>query len=361
MMNRPSTGSDGGEALARRRSASARDLSAGYPPVCSFEAAFELMQDHSAQIGVDCMEAPGMASSTSHHTGRLLGALGLTASLMGIEIVGGLWTGSLALLADAGHMLTDVGGLSMSLLAVWFAQKPPTTENTYGYLRAEILAAVANGVVLFLVAGYILYEAVLRVWAPPEIRAGPMLAIAVLGLGVNLLGMGLLHHGAGTSLNIHGAYLEMLSDTLGSIGVIVAAVIIQSTGFYLIDPLSSAAIGLFILPRTWALVRQALHILMEGVPPHLNIREIEAAMTTVPGVHAVHDLHVWTLTSGKEAMSSHVVVDDLAAGHRILGALHTLLHERFGIEHTTIQLESEPLVQLMPRPDNFLPADRSDN
>lgn len=361
MTNRPSAGSDGGEALARRRSASAHDLSAGYPPACSLEAAFELMQDHFVRIGVDRVEALGMASSASHHTGRLLVALGLTASLMVIEVVGGLWTGSLALLADAGHMLTDVGGLSMSLLAVWFAQKPPTTENTYGYLRAEILAAVANGVVLFLVAGYILYEAVLRVWAPPEIRAGPMLAIAALGLGVNLLGIGLLHHGAGTSLNIHGAYLEMLSDTLGSVGVIVAAVIIQTTGFYLIDPLSSAAIGLFILPRTWALVRQALHILMEGVPPHLNIREIEAAMTTVPGVHAVHDLHVWTLTSGKEAMSSHVVVDDLAAGHRILGALHTLLHERFGIEHTTIQLESEPLVQLMPRPDNFLPADRGDN
>lgn len=361
MTNRPSAGSDGGEALARRRSASAHDLSAGYPPACSLEAAFELMQDHFVHIGVDRVEALGMASSASHHTGRLLVALGLTASLMVIEVVGGLWTGSLALLADAGHMLTDVGGLSMSLLAVWFAQKPPTTENTYGYLRAEILAAVANGVVLFLVAGYILYEAVLRVWAPPEIRAGPMLAIAALGLGVNLLGIGLLHHGAGTSLNIHGAYLEMLSDTLGSVGVIVAAVIIQTTGFYLIDPLSSAAIGLFILPRTWALVRQALHILMEGVPPHLNIREIEAAMTTVPGVHAVHDLHVWTLTSGKEAMSSHVVVDDLAAGHRILGALHTLLHERFGIEHTTIQLESEPLVQLMPRPDNFLPADRGDN
>jgi cobalt-zinc-cadmium efflux system protein len=318
------------------------------------------MQDHSVQIGMDRVEAPGMASSASHHTGRLLWALGLTTSLMVIEIVGGLWTGSLALLADAGHMLTDVGGLSMSLLAVWFAQKPPTMENTYGYLRAEILAAVANGVVLFLVAGYILYEAVLRVWAPPEIHAGPMLAIAVLGLGVNLLGMRLLHHGAGTSLNIHGAYLEMLSDTLGSIGVIVAAVTIQTTGFYLIDPLSSAAIGLFILPRTWALVRQALHILMEGVPPHLNIREIEMAMSTVLGVRAVHDLHVWTLTSGKDAMSGHVVVDDLAASRRILGALHTLLHERFGIEHTTIQLESEPLVQLMSRLDNFLPADRDD-
>jgi cobalt-zinc-cadmium efflux system protein len=312
-------------------------------------------------MGVDRMEAPGMASSASHHTGRLLGALGLTASFMVIEVVGGLWTGSLALLADAGHMLTDVGGLSMSLLAAWFAQKPPTTENTYGYFRAEILAAVANGVVLFLVAGYILYEAVLRVWAPPEIRAGPMLAIAVLGLAVNLLGMGLLHHGAEESLNIRGAYLEVLSDALGSLAVIVAAVVIQTTGFYLIDPLSSAAIGLFILPRTWILMRQALHILMEGVPPHLDIREIEAAMTTVSGVRAVHDLHVWTLTSGKEAMSSHVVVEDLAAGHRILGTLHKLLHERFGIEHTTVQLESELLVQLVPQPDDSSPVDRGDS
>ena len=318
------------------------------------------MRHHSAHTGEDPGKPSGPASSASRHTGRLLWALGLTAGFMAVEVAGGLWTGSLALLADAGHMLTDVGGLSMSLLAVWFAQKPPTMENTYGYLRAEILAAVANGVVLFLVAGYILYEAVLRVWAPPGIHAGPMLAIAVLGLVVNLLGMGLLHHGAGTSLNIHGAYLEMLSDTLSSVGVIGAAVIIQTTGFYLIDPLSSAAIGLFILPRTWALVRQALHILMEGVPAHLNIREIEAAMSAVGGVRAVHDLHVWTLTSGKDAMSSHVVVDDLAAGHRILGALHTLLHERFGIEHTTIQLESEPLVQLMSRPDSVLPADRVD-
>jgi cobalt-zinc-cadmium efflux system protein len=301
-----------------------------------------------------------MASSASQHTRRLLGALGLTASFMVIEVVGALWTGSLALLADAGHMLTDVGGLSMSLLAVRFAQKSPTTENTYGYLRAEILAAVANGVVLFLVAGYILYEAVLRVWAPPEVRAGPMLAIAVLGLGVNLLGMGLLHHGAGKSLNIRGAYLEVLSDALGSIAVIVAAIIIHTTEFYLIDPLSSTAIGLFILPRTWALVRQALHILMEGVPPHLNIREIEVAMTTISGVHAVHDLHVWTLTSGKDAMSSHVVVDNMAAGHRTLGALHTLLHERFGIEHTTIQLEPEPLVQLVSRLDSCSPADRGE-
>jgi cobalt-zinc-cadmium efflux system protein len=315
------------------------------------------MQHSFANIGANRMEASGMISPASRHSGRLVWTLSLTASFMVIEVIGGLWTGSLALLADAGHMLTDVGGLSMSLLAVWFAQKPPTTENTYGYFRAEILAAMANGVVLFVVASYVLYEAFLRVWAPPVIRGGPMLAIAVLGLGVNLLSMGLLHHGAGESLNIHGAYLEVLSDALGSIGVIVAAVIIQTTGFYLVDPLSSAAIGLFILPRTWALMRKALHILMEGVPPHLDIREIERAMITAASVRAVHDLHVWTLTSGKEAMSSHVIVDDLTAGDRILHDLHKLLHERFGIEHTTIQLESELLVQLLSQPDESPPAD----
>jgi cobalt-zinc-cadmium efflux system protein len=297
------------------------------------------------------MEETYVTSPASRHLGQLGWLLGLTGGFMAIEVIGGLWTGSLALLADAGHMLTDVGGLSMSLLAVWFARKPPTAMNTFGYLRTEILAALANGVVLFLVAGYILYEAFHRIWAPLEILSGPMLVIAVLGLGVNLLGIGLLHRGAQESLNIRGAYLEVLSDALGSVGVIVAAVIIQTTGFALVDPLISVAIGLFILPRTWVLMRQALHVLMEGVPPHLNLQQIETAMTTVPGVRAVHDLHIWTLTSGKEAMSSHVVVDDLTAGDRILRELHRLLHEDFGIEHTTIQLEVEPLVQIDARAD----------
>jgi cobalt-zinc-cadmium efflux system protein len=178
-----------------------------------------------------------------------------------------------------------------------------------------------------------------------------MLVIAALGLGMNLLGMGLLHGGAGESMNLRGAYLELLSDALGSVGVILAAVIIQTTGFLLADPMIGAAIGLFILPRTWGLMRQAVHILMEGVPPQLDIREIEAAMTTVHGVRAVHDLHVWTLTSGKDALSSHVVVDEIADGNRILRDLHRLLHERFGIEHTTLQLESEPLVQIALRTD----------
>jgi cobalt-zinc-cadmium efflux system protein len=289
-----------------------------------------------------------MESSASHYTGRLVWVLCLTAGFMVIEAIGGLWTNSLALLADAGHMLTDVGALSMSLLAVRFAQRPPTSMNTYGYLRTEILAALTNGVVLFFVAGSILYEAFQRIWAPLEIHSGPMLAIATVGLAVNLLGMRLLHHGSGESLNIRGAYLEVLSDALGSIGVIVAAVIIQTTGFSIADPLISAAIGLFILPRTWRLIRQALHILMEGVPPHLDVQEIERAMTSVSGVKGVHDLHIWTLTSGKDAMSGHVIVDNPTANNRILRDLHKLLHERFGVEHTTIQLESESLVQIVP-------------
>jgi cobalt-zinc-cadmium efflux system protein len=299
-----------------------------------------------------------MASSASRHTGRLTWVLASTAGFMVIEVIGGLWTGSLALLADAGHMLTDVGGLSMSLLAVWFAQKPPTSMNTYGYLRTEILAALTNGAALFLVAGYVLYEAFHRVWAPPEIQGGAMLIIAVLGLVVNLVGMGLLHRGSGENLNIRGAYMEVLSDALGSVGVIVAALIIQTTGVFLADPIISAAIGLFILLRTWTLMRQALHVLMEGVPPHLDIREIETAMTTVLGVRAVHDLHVWTLTSGKDAMSGHVIVDNLTIGNRILRDLHKLLHERFGIEHTTIQLELESLVQILPESDISSPTDR---
>lgn len=259
-----------------------------------------------------------------------------------------MWTGSLALLADAGHMLTDVGGLSLNLLAIWFARKPPTPAHTYGYFRTEILAALGNGLVLFSVAAFILCEAYRRMWSPPQVLAGPMLVISMLGLAVNLLGMWLLHGGAGESLNLRGAYLELLSDALGSIGVILAAVIIQTTGFTLADPIISVAMGLFILPRTWGLMRQAVHILMEGVPPHLDVQEMEAAMREAHRVRAVHDLYVWTLTSGKEALSAHVLVEDLTDGQHVLGDLQELLRSRFGVEHVTIQLESDrsPLVQL---------------
>jgi cobalt-zinc-cadmium efflux system protein len=280
-------------------------------------------------------------------------ALGLSGGFLVIEVGGALWSGSLALLADAGHLLTDVGGLSLSLLAVWFARKPPTLANTYGYFRLEILAALANGVVLFLVAGYVLYEACTRLWAPPEILWGPMLVIAVLGLGANLLGMWLLHGGAEESLNLRGAYMEVLGDALASVGVILAAVTIRLTGVYLVDPIISGIIGLCLLPRTWRLIRQAVHILMEGVPPHLDVREIEMAMLGVSGVRAVHDLHVWTLTSGKDAMSAHVLVVDRVDREQALWDLQRLLRERFAIEHTTFQFErsASALLQLSLPPE----------
>jgi cobalt-zinc-cadmium efflux system protein len=288
---------------------------------------------------------PGTAAG--RHLGRLAWTLALTASFVVVEVVGGLWTGSLALLADAGHMLADVGGLVLSLLAVWFARRPPSPRNTYGYLRLEILAALANGVVLLVVAGVILYEAYRRFLAPVEILTGPMLVIAVVGLAVNVIGILLLRAGSRESLNVQSAYLEVLSDALGSAAVILAAVVIGATGAAWVDPAASAAIGLFILPRTWRLLGLAVHVLLEGVPPHLDLREIERAISGSHGVRAVHDLHVWTVTSGREALSAHVRVDDLADGRHVLGDLQHLLRERFGIEHVTIQLEAdEPLLQI---------------
>jgi len=286
-------------------------------------------------------------TAAGQHFHRLAWALVITAMVVVLQVIGGLWTGSLALLADAGHMLTDVGGLVLSLLAVWFARRPPSASNTYGYYRMEILAALANGLVLFGVAAVILYEAVRRIWTPPDILAGPMLVIAVVGLGANVLGIWLLHPGAGESLNVRSAYLEVLADAMGSVGVIVAALIVQISGNPLADPIISAAIGLFILPRTWGLMRQAIHVLMEGVPPHLDPSAIQRAMEESHGVRAIHDLHVWTLTSGRDALSAHVRVEDLTDGRHVLGDLQQLLHDRFGIEHVTIQLESDaPLLQI---------------
>lgn len=284
------------------------------------------------------------------HTGPVVWTLCLTGTFLLVEVAGALWTGSLALLADAGHMLTDVGGLGLALFAIWFAARPPTPEKTYGYYRVEILAALVNAVVLLGISAFILYEAYRRFLAPPPVLGGPMLAVAAAGLLVNVAGMWLLRAGAGESLNLRGAYLEVLSDALGSLGMIVAAVIVLATGWYLVDPLVGAAIGLFIIPRTWGLLRQAVNILLEGTPPHVDLAEVERAMAGVAEVRQVHDLHVWTLTSGKHAMSGHVVVEDLAVGNRILRDLHDVLHEQFGIEHTTIQLESKPLVQIVTTP-----------
>jgi cobalt-zinc-cadmium efflux system protein len=273
-------------------------------------------------------------------------ALALTGGFMLVELAGAWWTGSLALAADAAHMLTDVGGLALALFAAWVATRPPTPAKTFGYYRVEILAALVNALLLLLVAGGILWEAYHRVRAPRTILAGPMLAVGALGLAVNLAAARLLRRGAAASLNVRAAYLEVLGDALASVAVLVAAAVVALTGWTLADPLASAAIAVFIVPRTWRLLTQAVNVLLEGVPPHLDLEEIEAAMRAVPGVRAVHDLHVWTLTSGKEAMSAHVVAEDPAEGERLLAELHAVLHARFGIEHTTIQVERDPATAL---------------
>ncbi|HMH51657.1 MAG TPA: cation diffusion facilitator family transporter [Candidatus Acidoferrum sp.] len=273
--------------------------------------------------------------------GALLGSLVITGGFLVVEAAGAVWTGSLALAADAGHMLTDVGGLALALFATWIAARPPTPAKTYGYYRVEILAATVNALLLLAVAGLILVEAYQRLRAPREVLGGPMLAFALAGLAANLVAAWWLHGDARESLNVRAAYLEVLGDALSSLGVIVAALVVMRTGFTLVDPLVSALIALFIVPRTWRLLRQAVNVLLEGTPAHLDLGEIEEAMIRIPGARRVHDLHVWTLTSGREAMSAHVVIDDVRQSERLLEALHAVLHARFGIDHTTIQLDVE--------------------
>jgi cobalt-zinc-cadmium efflux system protein len=270
------------------------------------------------------------------------GTLALTGAFIVVEAVAGFWTGSLALLADAGHMLTDAGGLALALFAIWVAGRPPTPAKTYGYYRAEILAAVVNALVLLGVAVAVLVEAWERFRNPTPLLATPMLVVAALGLAINLVCAWLLRRGAADSLTVRAAYLEVVSDALSSVGVVAAAIVVMLTGWTGADAIVSAGIALFIVPRTWALLRQAVNVLLEGTPAHLELGEIEQAMLAVPGVRGIHDLHVWTLTSGREAMSAHVFVEDVGQSDRLLDALHAVLHARFGIDHTTVQLETEP-------------------
>ena len=285
----------------------------------------------------------GPGTAAGQHKARLKGALALTAGFMVVEAVGGLLTGSLALVADAAHMLTDAGGLALALVAIRFAERPATPQKTFGYVRLEILSALLNAVVLLLLTIFILYEAVGRLIDPPPVMAGPMLAVAVVGLAVNLGSMKLLAAGSSESLNVKGAYFEVMSDMLGSLGVIVAALVVMFTGWRLADPIIGAAIGLFIVPRTWSLLRQAVHILMEGTPPEIDVALLEAAIREVPGVRAVHDLHVWTLTSGLDALACHVVIDDMAQARATLVAVNGIVATRFGLTHTTIQVEDQAL------------------
>lgn len=272
---------------------------------------------------------------------KLLIVLLMTGTFMVIEVVGGLITGSLALLADAGHMLTDVAALGLSAFAMWMAARPSTPEKSYGYHRAEILAAVTNAVVLLLLAILILYEAYRRVFEPPHVLGIPMLLIGLVGLAVNVASMKLLANESASSLNVRSAYLEVLSDAISSVGVILGGVTIWLTGWLLIDPFLSAGISVFIVWRTWALLTQAVHVLMEGVPTHLDAKEVGQAMASVPGVKGIHDLHIWTITSGLDALSAHVVVPVGEDRDAVLGRLQSLLRDRWRIDHATLQIVEE--------------------
>lgn len=293
-------------------------------------------------------DATVASTAAGRHQGRLYMALALTVSFMAIEVVGGLWTGSLALLADAAHMMTDAGGLALALIAIRFAQRPRTPRNTFGYVRTEVLSALTNAVVLLLLTVYILYEAYQRFLNPPEIIGGPMLVVAVTGLVVNLISMRLLASGSEESLNVKGAYFEVLADMLGSLGVIVAAAVVLFTGWRLIDPIIGAGIGLFIVPRTWILLKQAVHILMEGAPAGVDLALLERKLLEVPGVIGAHDLHVWTLTSGLDAMSGHIVVKDGISPITTLATARNLMKTSFGIQHITLQVEDQSLQKAEP-------------
>lgn len=269
---------------------------------------------------------------------RLLWALGLTATFMVVEIVGAILTNSLALLSDAAHMFTDVTALAISLAAVRIGKRAADDRRSYGYQRFEILAAAFNALLLFAVAGYILYEAYERFRSPPQVESTGMLWIAVAGLVINFIAMKLLAAGKEESLNIKGAYLEVWSDMLGSAGVIAAALIIKFTGWNWVDPLVAVGIGLWVLPRTWILLKASMNILLEGTPADVDVGKLRSAIEARPGVIEIHDLHVWSLTSGRHVLTAHVVSDS-ARPQELLREISALLREEYRISHTTIQLE----------------------
>jgi cobalt-zinc-cadmium efflux system protein len=278
-------------------------------------------------------------ASTSER--RLIIVLAMTGLYMLAEAVGGVLTGSLALLADSGHLLGDFLGLAMAVAAIRFARRPATADKTYGFYRAEILAALLNSIALLFVAVWILYAAWQRLNEPfnAHIDALPMLLVASGGLIVTLVGVVLLHGGSHQSLNVRGAFLEVLGDLLGSIGTIIAAVIILNSGWTPADSLISALIGAFVIPRAWELLRSVVDVLLEATPRHLDMPQIEAAMRAQPGVESVHDLHIWTITSGFDAMSGHVRANGRSS-EDVLHDLRSMLRTQFGVEHVTLQVES---------------------
>jgi cobalt-zinc-cadmium efflux system protein len=265
--------------------------------------------------------------------------LALTAGFTVVEVVGGLATDSLALLADAAHMLSDNLAIGLALFAIWLAGRPSTPERSFGYQRAEILAALANGILLVALAIWIFVEAGRRLSDPPEVLAGWVAAVAVLGLAVNLAAALILHRGGADSLNLQAALRHVLADALGSAGVLVSAIVIVTTGWRYADPIAGAVIGVLVLASSWSVLRDSVHILLEGAPKGVDARELGRRLAELPGVVEVHDLHVWTITSGFPALSAHVLVERGDDCHARRRELEDVLRREYGIEHTTLQVD----------------------
>ncbi len=281
---------------------------------------------------------------------RLALTLVLAAAYMLAEAVGGWLTGSLALLADAGHMLSDAAALGLSLFAIWIGQRPPTPRRTWGYYRTEILAALANGAALVAISVWVVFEAVERFRNPPAVDAPLMMAIAAGGLVVNLIGLAILSGGRNDSLNVRGAWLHVLTDALGSVQAIAAGALIWGFGWKWADPAASILISLLVVWSAWHLLKETVGVLMEGTPAHIDLDKVRDTLACLPGVCGVHDLHVWTITSGMEALSAHLVVVEEASTTTVLRQVQTALHDRFGIHHATVQIEPEPCAQCSAHP-----------
>lgn len=271
---------------------------------------------------------------------RLSLVLSLTALYMVAEAVGGWWTGSLALLADAGHMFTDVAALALALTAAWFGSRPATSKKTFGYYRLEIIAALVNGVALVVMSLLIFYGAYERWLEPPIVRSGPMIVVAAGGLAVNLICAWILHRRDEVDLNIRGAWMHVMGDALGSVAAIVAGACMLLFGWYAADAVFSVLIGLFIVWSSIRLIRESTNVLLEGTPAHINLVAVEDAILATAGVSDVHDLHVWTITSGREALSAHVIHARSISQPDLLRELRTKLHDQFGVDHLTIQMET---------------------
>jgi cobalt-zinc-cadmium efflux system protein len=283
---------------------------------------------------------PHVDTAAATHRGRILAVFGLTLAIFAVEAIGGLVANSLALLADAGHMLTDVAGIGLALLAIWIASRPASAERTFGYQRLEIVAAVVNALALFAVGALILVEALRRLAQPPEVGSGLMIAVALVGLAGNGASLWLLRDAQRLSLNARGAFLEVLSDFAGSAVVIAAGVAIVVTGFGAADALASLVIGVLIFPRTWRLLRDAVDVLLEATPKGLDMALVRSHILEAPGVTDCHDLHVWTITSGMNVVSAHVIVASEAEPAAVLDHLCECLAGFFDIDHSTFQIET---------------------